>query len=458
MSRSSSMHPFERPAWPSPGGRAAAVRAARAVLFGALLVGGPSPLCAAAGPDTLGTRFEVGVSTDLTNEFYYEDAFIDDTFLGTRRVSTPESRVAGVLLATLDGTRRSRAARFQVQNELKLGDKLQSNALHALWNDDFAPDWRLSLNPRIEYRKDTTFDRDLEEWRGSATGRLRRAFNDGNTFGDLRARGEFLRTSGTGADFIPDRNAAQIAVAVDHAPLFGREWRAGYRIDARQFPDSSVRDHFEHGFDGRLRFASPGSHWLTLEGVASRRVTMEVAPTSRDNFWQEWLQAELGLRVNETWSVRTRAEVEGFQYDLEDSTIYFNYGIARARLGPRFERLSGWSFGGGPVGEVLRSPILPAENYAEIGGFLEVEYLGRNAWWSVSPSAGWRDYGDTSSDPDGLDLHSSYAFYELSLLGDQKLPGGLRVRALGQARVELHADTVNDATSLYFSIDVRRLF
>lgn len=418
----------------------------------------PGALLAADGPDTLSLRVEAGLSTDVTNEVYYEDAFIDDTFLGTRRVSTPETRIAAVVLSTLNGTRNAQASRFQVQNELRIGDKLQRGTLSALLHEAPGRDWQVALHPHVEFRRDQTFDRDLEEWRGSASGRIRRTLSEGSTFADLRLRGEFLRTQGAGADFVPDRNAGQLALGLDHAPLFGHEWHAGYRLDARQFPDSTVRDHLEHGFDGRVRFASAGNHWLALDATVSRRSTLEAAPTTRDNFWQQWLFADAGVRLAERWSIRSRAEFEGFQYDVQDSTVYFDYRIVRARIGPRYEQLEGWSFGAGPAGELLDSPLRPEEDYAEIGGYLEVEYFGAGSWWSVTPALGWREYSDDSADPEGLDLHTSYAFYDLQLIGDQRLPGGLRVRALASARVELHADTINDATSLYFSLDVRRLF
>jgi hypothetical protein len=418
-----------------------------------------APAWAAAGDgDTLGVRLELGATTDVTNELYYEDAFIDTTFLGRRQISTPETRVSGVALAMLTGTRRGRAARFSLTNELRIGDKLQRNALQLSWIDDLAPVWRLSLNPRIEYRNDQTFDRDLQEWRGSLSGRVRRTFDDGNTLADFRARGDFLRTSGTGADFIPDRNVVQLGAGIDHAPLFGNEWRIGYRVDGRQFPDSTVRDHLEHGFDGRFKWSHTAGHWVSLDGTLSRRVTMDVAPTSRDNFWQEWSQAELSFRLSDAWQVRSRVEAEGFQYELQDSIIYFNYQVVRARLGPRFDRYSGFSFTGGPEAEVLRSGINPEENYEEIGGFLEAEFLRQGGWWSFGPAAGWREYSGTSLDPDGLGLRGSYAFYEISVLGDQRLPAGLRLRTFGVARIERHANPVNNATSLYFSLDVRRLF
>ena len=424
-----------------------------------LALGLVQPGAARATPaDTMGLRLEIGAASDMTNELYYEDAFIDTTFLGMRQVSSPESRVAGVLMATLAGTRGAGAARYSLQNEFKLGDKLTRNALQLSWTDDVSPDWRLSLHPRLEYRNDRTFDRDLEEWRGSAAGRLRRSFDDGNTFADLRAKGEFLRTKGTGADFIPDRNAFQIGSSVDHVPLFGNEWRLGYRLDARQFPDSTVRDHFEHGVDGRIKFGHAAGHWLAFDATLSRRVTMRLAPTSRDNFWQEWGQAELGLRIDERWQARANVQYEGFRYDVQDTSIYFDYGIARARVGPRYDRYTGLSVSAGPEGEILRSAINPAEDYDEFGAFLEIELLGLGGWWSATPAAGRREYSGESFDPDGLDLHQSYTYYEISVLGDQRVPGGVRLRALGTVRHERHADSASDATSLYFSLDVRRLF
>src|SRR5215470_15949858 len=59
--------------------------------------------------DTLAVHLETGASTDLTNELYYEDAFVDTTFLGRRLVSTPESNTGALLHAPVVGTRSDRA-------------------------------------------------------------------------------------------------------------------------------------------------------------------------------------------------------------------------------------------------------------------------------------------------------------------------------------------------------------
>jgi hypothetical protein len=438
--------------------RSAIIATGVALVLGQGFAGTPQAR-AAAGPDTLGVRFEIGAASDVTNEYYYEydDAVVDSTFL-TRQISSPETRVAGVFLAAMAGTRGQRATRYALQNELRLGDKLKSNTLSMSWYDDFAPVWRLSVLPVVEYRKDQTFERDLEEWRGSLASRLRHDFGDGTTFGEARIRGEFLRTSGSGANYIRDRNSGQIGVAIDHLALFGHEWRLGYKLTARQFPDTTERDHFEHGFEARWRLGTPGGHTIALEADAQRRVTIHPVPTSGDNFWEQWVRGETSLRLSESWTFNTRAEFEGFQYDVQDTAIYFNYNVGRVRLGPRFDRLASWSVSFGPAGEILRSALNPAESYQEIGGYLEVEFLGLGGWWSVSPNAGWRAYEEGAGDAADLGVHSSFAYYELSLFGDQRLPGGMRLRAVATARTEPHTDSIDNATSLYFSVDVRRLF
>ena len=98
---------------------------------------------------------------------------------------------------------------------------------------------------------------------------------------------------------------------------------------------------------------------------------------------------------------------------------------------------------------------------AFLGGYAEVEVIATGSLWSVTPSAGRRSYRDPAA-ASGLDPfavgRSSYGFVQLDALGDQRLPAGWRMRVSGSARWELHEDSVENATSLYFSLDVRRLF
>jgi hypothetical protein len=410
------------------------------------------------GPDSLRVRLEIGASADYTNELFYEDTFDSTAYTGRHLVDSPETRYSGVLFTSLAGTRGRRATSFQLQNELGYGDLLQRDLLGLALRCDPSALWTLYSTPHFEYRHDRTFGRDLEEWRGSAGVRARRAFADGSTFGEFGARGDFIRSSGRGSEFILDRQTANASVALEQAPLLGLEWRLGYGFTTRAFPDSTVRNQFEHGLDGRLRLDLPGGHPLVFEGAADRRLTVDPAPTSRDNFWEERgaVDAEFGL--SEAWSLRARFEGEAIQYDLEDSTLFFDYQVIRGRAGPRLA-LGSLGVTLGPRAEVLISRLNPAEGYQEIGGGMEVEVLARGAWWSIAPAAGWRDYDELpAASQDGIGLHSSYAFYELGILGDQAIPGALRLRVFANARYESHVDAAQDARSLYFSLDVRRLF
>ncbi|MEK7824556.1 MAG: hypothetical protein AAB290_05915 [Candidatus Eisenbacteria bacterium] len=430
-----------------------------ATLVGAalLLAAGVARGAGAPGPDTIGVRIETGAGTDITNEQYYEDAFIDTTFLGRHRVNTPETRYAGVLYAVVQGTRGERRAAYQFQNELSIGDKVQRDALSMSWRDDLAPGWRTVLNPSIEWRHDRTFDRDQEEWRGSVRGRLRRSFAEDATTAELGVVGDFVRTSGEGSEFLLDRNAGRASIALDHLGLPGDEWRLGYGLATRVFPDSSVRDHLEHGWQGRWRHAFVAGHALTLETSGLRRQTRRIANNSRDNFWDEFATLEADWRAAARWALRLRLEGEALQYDLQDSTIFFDYQIARARLGLRYESQGHWSLSAGPRGEILASRLNPGEGYREIGGAVEFEVLGSRALWSVTPAAGWRAYDQVPDTGSSVSLHSSYAFYELDAFVDQALLDRLRLRALTSLRYELHTDPSQDAGSLYLSMQLRWL-
>ena len=422
----------------------------------ALLLGAWSAAAAGLpGPDTLRVRIETGAGTDFTNELYYEDAFIDTTFLGRRLVTTPEPSVAGLLQVGLTGTRGERRASFNVQNELSVGDKAQRDALSLGWRDDFAPDWRLVLSPTLEWRHDRTFDRDQEEWRGSARGRLRRSFSDDATAAELGLVADALRSSGEGSEFLLDRNSGRASLAVDHLGLWGDEWRIGYGLTTRVFPDSSERDHLEHGWEGRWRHAFEGGHAVTLETTGRRRQTRRFVTTSRDNYWEEAANLEGDGKVAERWTLRMRLDGEALQYDLEDSTVFFDYRIARARLEARLEGGSGWSLAAGPRAEWLTSRLNPGEAYREMAGALELEVLGGTSLWNVTPDIGWREYDQAPAGSLSASLHSSYLFYQLDAFVDQPLGVRLRLRMLTALRYESHDDASQNAGSVYLSAQLR---
>ena len=77
-----------------------------------------------------------------------------------------------------------------------------------------------------------------------------------------------MRASGEGSEFLLDRNSAGLSAALDHFGLAGDEWRLGYALTGRVFPDSTERDHVEHGIEGRAHWLGSGPRpTLTLDAA-----------------------------------------------------------------------------------------------------------------------------------------------------------------------------------------------
>lgn len=410
--------------------------------------------------DSARWHFEVGSIADYTNEVFYEDAFIDTTFLGRNRVQDPEGRIAGVLFAALDGTRGAGQTRYQLQNEWSIGNLLQRGTLGLNWRSEVSPEWRVTGTPSVEFRRDQTYGRDLREWRAQVSGRARRTFFESATALDIGASADMVRTDGTGADFVLDRNSVRAGAGLDYGALGTFGARAGYALVVRQFPDSSGRDHLEHQTEVRLRQdRDRGVNW-GLDGTLLRRATLQFAPTSRDNWWQEISAFDAEWRDASAWSLRGRAEFDALQYDVQDSTTFFNYSTLRVLAGPRFGRAATLALWLAPRLEWLRAPLAPGEDYREYAGQVECEYVSAKTMISATPVVGHREY---ERDPRAFvdesgSIHDSYSFLELTFFFDQSLPAGWRMRALGTARSDLHSNAAENATSLYFSLDVRRLF
>lgn len=405
-------------------------------------------------PDTVFVRIETGASAGYSNELYYEDVYTDTTFLGRRIVGTPEPRYAGELLGVLQGTYRNQRGSYQVVNDLSLGDKVQREALAVHWRDEFAPDWRLAVDPAGEWRHDRSYDRDQEEWRGSVSARLRRSFHDRADGVELGGLADLVRSSGVGSEFLPDRNQVRGSLALDHLGLLGDEWRLGYSLAFRTYPDSVTRDHVEHGWEGRWRRPFGGGHVVTFETFGRRRQTRQIVTTSRDNFWEEDLAIDMELRTSDRWVLQPRLEAEALQYDVQEPDVFFDYQVLRAQLGVRYESGGRWALTVGPRGEVLAAPLDPDEAYREVAGAVQFEGLGRSSMWEATPVVGWRDYHQ-SGDGVAAGFHSSFTYYGLDAYIDQPLMNRLRWRALASLRWESHTDPSQDAASFQLSTQVR---
>ena len=426
------------------------------VVWIAAVASPPAAFAQSARADTSRFRLEIGASTDLSNEIFYEDE-VDTTFLKTHLVSSPEAQISGVSRIALLGTRGARAFGYRIQNDVSLGTLVQSDVLELHGETLPAGSTRYDVLSRTMYRHDQSFDRDLTEGRADGYGRVRQPLGD-VTRAELGGRWDFGRSGGPSATLIPDRNAGGGWIALERLPLVGTELRAGYGLMARAYPDSVVRDHYEHSWELHVRQDLPGLVILDLESVGQRRTPIYTAPNSRDAYVSTESSAELRWRPVERLEARARFDGEWLRYDHPDTLIYFDYDLMRASVTLRYE----WPVAVevGPRFQWLRSPLEPAEGYDETAGAFEFEWLGLGHWWSFNPAFGWRNYalgpnGDPFTD---VGLHSSYWFLEGSAFAEQSLGRAVRLRLAGSARDEHHQDPSQNARSLYFSLDIRRLF
>ena len=426
------------------------------------------PALAPPGPigadtrDTLGVHFEIGASSDMSSEQFYQDAFLDSVSLGIKRVDSPESRTAAVWHTSLAGTRSERATSYRLDNELSWGDRVRSDLLSLDWRHANVNEWRWALSPRAEFRHDRTFGRDLEQARASGTAKLAHTLPALESTIELSGLGEWLRTQGSGADFIPDRHGAGLMLRWGREPLAGSEWQLAIGATRRTFPDTSARDHVEERAEASWHRDLEGGHRVDLAGVAGRRSALHPTLTSQDRFSEGELDGALELSFTTAWTASLRGRLETLRYDERDSTGLFDYHLARVEFEPR--RASGaWSVRAGPRVEWLSSSAEPSEAYTELGAHLELEWF-RTGWWSLSPAYGYRQYRETLAAAPAMGAQpvlasrSSYAFVQVEMMGDQPLALGIKCRLVASGRLEQHSDSAQDARSLYISLDVRRLF
>lgn len=417
-------------------------------------------LARAQAPDSNFVRFEFGGNSDVTNERFNEATFDDTTFTGRRITGSPEYRSAGVVAVDAAGT-LLRGGRFRLRQEATAGDHLLRSYTRLELLGEPRDGWRLSLAPELDARRDRSFGGDRRELRFRPDGRLRVTSLDRSDAYDLLVGGDWLRTSGTSEVTTLDRNAGRAWLRWAHTPLDALwESELGYGADVRAFPDSVNRDHVEQHGSLTLRRLLPGGGSAAIEGQLDRRSTLYDTPSTRDHFWSGRVDANAFVPLHERLTAELLLSVDGYRYDQADSSAYFDYQTISAHPALRWSLAHDWGLRLGPRLEWLRAPLVSSERYREVAAVIEAERLHDGDWWSIAPAAGWRQYERSAatvslSDPD---LHSSYLFVEAEGFADMALPALLRARLSGTARLEQHEDPSQNATSLYFSVDVRRSF
>ena len=413
---------------------------------------------AALPADSLAVRFEVGASADGSNELFYEQSYTDTTFLGRRLHGTPESRGAGVAAMELTGARGSGRWQYTLRPELTLGDAVTRAVATGTLRFRPDPRWRLAFEPRAEYSRDLSFDLDRRELVLASTASALRRFSDDVL--DLRLGGELLQTPASRDPFLLAHRVGRGVLDWDHDGILGLGWDLRYEADVRTFPDSTLRDHQEHQVELSARRDFSGGHALTMLAGLTRRSTLYSAPGTRDRFTEARAEVRGTWRFDESYSCVAGVEGDGYRYDDPDSLVDFDYTIVRAEAHVRRDFAGRAWLSAGPRLEWLAAPWNPSERYREFAAAVEFEFLGTGRWWLLGPAIGRRGYevseSGQSTDPNAI--HSTYLFAELQVLGDQSLPGRLRARITANVRLEKHDDPSQDARSLYFSLDLRRLF
>lgn len=450
--------------------RLCSVRALAAAWLVPLLLGAcAAPVFAA---DSLRTSAELGVGYDLTNEIYFEQPF-DSTALTKRQlVSDPESRVFGLAETRLALHYRGQS-RMLVENQAQAGTRLVRDDFRLDWRHETWNGWRAVLGSELDYRRDTSFDLLRRDFRG--LGRLGLERRPDDLSSALRMLYRFdvgeSRTQG-GPGLYPDYRFHRLTVGYDRFDFTSADWGLEYTAGYRSFPDTSVRNYFDHLAEGRLRFHPWLSTDLEFRGSLNRRAARDTAAEG-DRFWAGDLELRFERRLGDEgrWSWGVRGEFQGTGYDHPNRTFFHNV-VERAGVSGRFENLPDWSATLWLEGEALRAPrngglgdpdaypdALNAlrEEYNQGRVRLELERTGRVSFLFFDPALGRRVYRiQTRSDTDLL-ARSSYWFVETNSFFDTRLARLLRARLSADFLYEFHDLPQDDQSSIYVTAELRYL-
>lgn len=430
-------------------------------LLGAVSASRATTRAESVAPDSIRLRWEVGAATDVTNELFMQDAYLDTTFLGRRLTGSPEVRTGMVASANWVRSLRGGDWTVRVAPDVVVGDKLRKGTFATELRKHALDGWSWSLAPEVELLSDESFALERRQIRTSALARGRRAFGwSGDQAVEWRAGGELLDVLSASDAFLLSHRNAQAGVAYEWNSLTSVDFRLDERTHLRTFPDSVARNHLEQQLFASLSRDLAGNQNLSLQLGASWRSTLTSQESSRDRYrnWTGQLDWTLYAGPNYTFSLG--ADEEWMQFAEPDSLLDFDYAVHRFQGKVRRQWGGAFSAAVGGRGERLQAPWNSLERYWEVASLIELESLTSGAWYVFSPSLLWRRY-EVETQGEGFDLqpaHSDFMGLELFLMLEQAIPGGVRIRGTGVGRVEWHRDSADDARSLYFSLDVRRLF
>lgn len=412
-------------------------------------------------PDSVRLRWEVGAASDVTNELFMQDAYLDTTFLGRRLTGSPEIRSGMVAAASWKRTLGSGDWTMRLSPDLVVGDKLQKGLISSEFRKTTLVGWNWSILPEIEVLSDESFSLERRQVRGATLARARRSlgWSDDQAL-EFRAGAEVLDVLSASDAFLLSHRNAQFGVAYERSSLSSIDLRIDQRTQLRTFPDSSARDHLEPQLFVNVGRDFSGNQNLSLQFGGSWRSTLNPQVSTRDRYRNWTGQLDWTVYAGPNYTISLGTDEEWMKFAEPDSVLDFDYSVHRVQGRVRRQWNGVFSAAAGGRGEWLRAPWNPLERYREVAALVELESLTTGAWYVLTPSVLWRDY-DIESQGEGFDLqpaHSDFTGLEVFLMLEQAIPGGVRLRGTGVGRIEWHRESADDARSLYFSLDVRRLF
>jgi hypothetical protein len=226
---------------------------------------------------------------------------------------------------------------------------------------------------------------------------------------------------------------------------------AGAFLVGRKVPDSSRLDYLSYGLEGAfIGFYSQGD--IDIISQIERRDYDR--PGDSVDYWRIEADGRNRTWIGEHWFLFQEPVAEIWLYDRPD---LINYDFLRAGiklLGGK--KIGYFSLGLGGDFEIqseLERLASTNDNYVESGFAAELEYINSaRAYWVLESVFGYRSYQDES------DFQSSFRFQRLSLIGDWRVAGPLRLNVLASAEWEWHAAEQENNQLYFFSTTLEYRF
>jgi len=394
---------------------------------------------ALAAPEPGGARWFVETAAGLDASSHTYNLAVDDT---------TETIAEFMVQAALEGRSARRARhRWRLRGEASAGTELFRQSLdvdYRYLNGDGVTRWRVDgLLAARQYRQDTeyTYSSDNAEGRGEVRAAPlvgRRAL--------LEVRGwSGFRQYATPSELeVNDRDLGGGAYVKSAGG--GSSWSAGVRASRRVYPDSSVIDRDQLGFDLGLDTYGLDRGGLGVFHRTRRRTIAD--DTVRPSAWSHWTDMRVGVPAG-TGEVTVELQNEVWSYD-EETSVWFDSWRLDGYLGYRGGDILavGWLVG-------LAAARFDAgdnpDTYDQYGVRAGVESYGAAVSGVFTVEVGRRSYRDGSVDLDtgtgveALDIYSDFTYWKIWLLGEWAIRENLALEAMASWTPESHTEQADDS-------------